>query len=245
MCMVLCGCGVCEWLFECSVCAWLCLFVCMVVCGVCMGVCGVCAWVCVDGCVCAWLCVVCVHGGMWMWCLCIVIWVWLCVHDLCGCEGLIIDVTPEPPNEAETKHFSRFYCPSIPPPLTRPVLLQPHLLLSLHSFSPTILYSHFQDMATMRKRQRILRLVLSGRIGEAVSSVNTEYPGLMERNPDLLFRLICDRVSCLCPPRLDFLVRDSCIQHVLMYCFPSLTSFFHPSPAPFPPLILAFTLHID
>ena len=40
----------------------------------------------------------------------------------------------------------------------------------------------------MRARQRILRLVLSGRIGEAVSSVNDEYPGLMDRNPDLLFR---------------------------------------------------------
>merc|ERR1719193_1125674 len=46
-----------------------------------------------------------------------------------------------------------------------------------------------QDMASMRKRQRILHLVLSGRIGEAVSSVDTEYPGLMDRNPDLLFRL--------------------------------------------------------
>ena len=45
-----------------------------------------------------------------------------------------------------------------------------------------------KDVATMRKRQRILRLVLNGRIGEAVSSVDAEYPGLMDKNPDLLFR---------------------------------------------------------
>ena len=53
----------------------------------------------------------------------------------------------------------------------------------------------------MRARQRILRLVLSGRIGEAVSSVNDEYPGLMDRNPDLLFRYLLT-VHILPPPSI-------------------------------------------
>ena len=41
----------------------------------------------------------------------------------------------------------------------------------------------------MRNRQHIQKLVLDGRIGEAISTTQQLYPGLLRNNQDLLFRL--------------------------------------------------------
>jgi Ran-binding protein 9/10 len=37
----------------------------------------------------------------------------------------------------------------------------------------------------------VSRLVLAGRIGEAIEATRRLYPGLLERDPDLLFLLKC------------------------------------------------------
>ncbi|XP_032226144.2 ran-binding protein 9 [Nematostella vectensis] len=48
-----------------------------------------------------------------------------------------------------------------------------------------------EDLASIKNRQRIQKLVLAGRIGEAIDMTQTLYPGLLERNPNLLFLLKC------------------------------------------------------
>jgi len=49
----------------------------------------------------------------------------------------------------------------------------------------------YEDLPTIRNRQKILKLVLAGRIGEAIERTNRQYPGLLEKNPNLLFMLKC------------------------------------------------------
>jgi len=46
-----------------------------------------------------------------------------------------------------------------------------------------------EELASMRNRQAIQRLVLDGRIGEAISLTQQLYPGLLRDNVELLFRL--------------------------------------------------------
>ena len=46
-----------------------------------------------------------------------------------------------------------------------------------------------EELASMRNRQHIQKLVLDGRIGEAISTTQQLYPGLLRNNQDLLFRL--------------------------------------------------------
>ena len=46
-----------------------------------------------------------------------------------------------------------------------------------------------EDLASIRNRQNIQRLVLSGKIGEAVALTEKLYPGLLETNPTLQFTL--------------------------------------------------------
>uniref|UniRef100_UPI00358FCA50 ran-binding protein 9-like n=2 Tax=Myxine glutinosa TaxID=7769 RepID=UPI00358FCA50 len=46
-----------------------------------------------------------------------------------------------------------------------------------------------EDLASIKNRQRIQKLVLSGRMGEAIETTQQCYSGLLERNPELLFRL--------------------------------------------------------
>uniref|UniRef100_A0A8C4QD96 RAN binding protein 9 n=1 Tax=Eptatretus burgeri TaxID=7764 RepID=A0A8C4QD96_EPTBU len=46
-----------------------------------------------------------------------------------------------------------------------------------------------EDLASIKNRQRIQKLVLAGRMGEAIETTQQCYPGLLERNPELLFRL--------------------------------------------------------
>jgi len=46
-----------------------------------------------------------------------------------------------------------------------------------------------EELASMRNRQHIQRLVLGGRIGEAVQTVEDLYPGLLHNNMELQFKL--------------------------------------------------------
>ncbi|XP_017321309.1 ran-binding protein 10 isoform X6 [Ictalurus punctatus] len=48
-----------------------------------------------------------------------------------------------------------------------------------------------EDQASIKNRQRIQKLVLEGRVGEAIEATHQLYPGLLERNPNLLFMLKC------------------------------------------------------
>ncbi|XP_047030768.1 ran-binding protein 9 isoform X9 [Helicoverpa zea] len=46
-----------------------------------------------------------------------------------------------------------------------------------------------EDIASIKNRQRVSKLVVSGRIGEAIDTTRALYPGLLERDHDLLFLL--------------------------------------------------------
>ncbi|XP_066594680.1 uncharacterized protein [Prorops nasuta] len=48
-----------------------------------------------------------------------------------------------------------------------------------------------EDFESIKNRQRILKLVLAGRMGEAIDLTSRLYPGLLERDPNLLFALKC------------------------------------------------------
>ncbi|CAF93033.1 unnamed protein product [Tetraodon nigroviridis] len=48
-----------------------------------------------------------------------------------------------------------------------------------------------EDQASITNRQRIQKLVLAGRVGEAIQVTQQLYPGLLEHNPNLLFVLKC------------------------------------------------------
>ncbi|CAH1954721.1 unnamed protein product [Acanthoscelides obtectus] len=48
-----------------------------------------------------------------------------------------------------------------------------------------------EDMTSIKNRQKILKLVLAGRMGEAIEKTGKLYPGLLENNQNLLFMLKC------------------------------------------------------
>uniref|UniRef100_A0A3Q3XNF4 RAN binding protein 10 n=1 Tax=Mola mola TaxID=94237 RepID=A0A3Q3XNF4_MOLML len=48
-----------------------------------------------------------------------------------------------------------------------------------------------EDQTSIKNRQRIQKLVLAGRLGEAIEATQQLYPGLLEHNPNLLFMLKC------------------------------------------------------
>lgn len=48
-----------------------------------------------------------------------------------------------------------------------------------------------EDLNSIKNRQKILKLVLAGRMGEAIELTSRLYPGLLERDPNLLFALKC------------------------------------------------------
>lgn len=48
-----------------------------------------------------------------------------------------------------------------------------------------------EDQSSIKNRQRIQKLVLAGRVGEAIEATQQLYPGLLEHNPNLLFMLKC------------------------------------------------------
>ncbi|KAL0279628.1 UNVERIFIED_CONTAM: hypothetical protein PYX00_001141 [Menopon gallinae] len=68
-----------------------------------------------------------------------------------------------------------------------------------------------EELASIKNRQRILKLVLAGRMGEAIETTFRLYPGLLEHNQNLLFQLKCRQFvemingtdSEVCPPRLS------------------------------------------
>ncbi|XP_017791143.1 PREDICTED: ran-binding protein 9 [Habropoda laboriosa] len=48
-----------------------------------------------------------------------------------------------------------------------------------------------EDLNSIKNRQKILKLVLAGRMGEAIELTSRLYPGVLERDPNLLFALKC------------------------------------------------------
>ncbi|XP_077298586.1 ran-binding protein M isoform X2 [Arctopsyche grandis] len=48
-----------------------------------------------------------------------------------------------------------------------------------------------EEISSIKNRQRILKLVLAGRMGEAIESARRLYPNLLEQNQNLLFMLKC------------------------------------------------------
>ncbi|XP_066874440.1 ran-binding protein 10 isoform X1 [Kogia breviceps] len=46
-----------------------------------------------------------------------------------------------------------------------------------------------EEQASIKNRQKIQKLVLEGRVGEAIETTQRFYPGLLEHNPNLLFML--------------------------------------------------------
>ncbi|XP_018335747.1 ran-binding protein 9 [Agrilus planipennis] len=48
-----------------------------------------------------------------------------------------------------------------------------------------------EDINSIKNRQKILKLVLAGRMGEAIEKTRRLYPGLLEHNQNLLFMLKC------------------------------------------------------
>ncbi|XP_058126226.1 ran-binding protein 9 [Anopheles ziemanni] len=48
-----------------------------------------------------------------------------------------------------------------------------------------------EDMTSIKNRQKIIKLVLSGRMGQAIEQTIRLYPGLLESNQNLLFMLKC------------------------------------------------------
>ncbi|XP_074058327.1 ran-binding protein 10 isoform X1 [Macrotis lagotis] len=48
-----------------------------------------------------------------------------------------------------------------------------------------------EEQTSIKNRQRIQKLMLAGRVGEAIETTQQLYPGLLEHNPNLLFMLKC------------------------------------------------------
>ncbi|XP_070536267.1 ran-binding protein 9-like [Ptychodera flava] len=57
------------------------------------------------------------------------------------------------------------------------------------SFARNTGQSFDEELTSIKNRQRIQKLVLAGRMGEAIETTKTLYPGLLERNSNLLFML--------------------------------------------------------
>ncbi|XP_013789921.1 ran-binding protein 9-like isoform X2 [Limulus polyphemus] len=62
---------------------------------------------------------------------------------------------------------------------------------SAEAFAKSTNQAFVEEIKSIKNRQRILKLVLAGRIGEATETTHKLYPGLLERNPNLLFLLKC------------------------------------------------------
>lgn len=59
------------------------------------------------------------------------------------------------------------------------------------AFSRSTDQTFHEDLTSIKNRQRILKLVLAGRMGEAIETTDRLYPGLLDRNQNLLFQLKC------------------------------------------------------
>ncbi|KAK3589290.1 hypothetical protein CHS0354_026941 [Potamilus streckersoni] len=59
------------------------------------------------------------------------------------------------------------------------------------AFAKSTGQSFEEDITSIRNRQRIQKLVLAGRMGEAIETTQQLYPGLLEHSSNLLFMLKC------------------------------------------------------
>uniref|UniRef100_A0A0A1X548 Ran-binding proteins 9/10 homolog n=1 Tax=Zeugodacus cucurbitae TaxID=28588 RepID=A0A0A1X548_ZEUCU len=59
------------------------------------------------------------------------------------------------------------------------------------AFARTTGQSFQEDLSSIRNRQKILKLVLSGKMGHAIEHTLRSYPGLLENNKNLWFMLKC------------------------------------------------------
>uniref|UniRef100_A0A1A9VGL5 Ran-binding proteins 9/10 homolog n=1 Tax=Glossina austeni TaxID=7395 RepID=A0A1A9VGL5_GLOAU len=59
------------------------------------------------------------------------------------------------------------------------------------AFSRTTGQTIREDMASIRNRQKILKLIMSGKMGQAIDHTLHSYPGLLETNKNLWFMLKC------------------------------------------------------
>ncbi|GIY63056.1 ran-binding protein 9 [Caerostris extrusa] len=59
------------------------------------------------------------------------------------------------------------------------------------AFAQSTGQSFSEDVKSIKNRQRIQKLVLAGRMGEAIQTTQNLYPELLEQNPNLLFMLKC------------------------------------------------------
>ncbi|KAJ9579611.1 hypothetical protein L9F63_004690, partial [Diploptera punctata] len=82
-----------------------------------------------------------------------------------------------------------------------------------------------EEITSIKNRQRILKLVLAGRMGEAIETTSKLYPGLLEHNQNLLFLLKCRQFvemvngsdSEVTPPRPTSPIQTSVIQSTKSY----------------------------
>ncbi|KAK9891108.1 hypothetical protein WA026_013427 [Henosepilachna vigintioctopunctata] len=79
------------------------------------------------------------------------------------------------------------------------------------AFSQTTDTPFSEDLSSIRNRQRILKLVLAGRMGEAIERTFRLYPGLLENNQNLLFMLKCRQfVEMVNGSDVDVCTRKNC-----------------------------------
>ncbi|XP_059475156.1 ran-binding protein 10 [Neocloeon triangulifer] len=84
-----------------------------------------------------------------------------------------------------------------------------------------------EEITSIRNRQRILRLVLAGKIGDAIADTQRLYPGLLESDAKLMFLLKCrqfiemvsgvDVSDSQTPPRIGTPQQQSVIQSTKSY----------------------------
>ncbi|XP_055379361.1 ran-binding proteins 9/10 homolog [Condylostylus longicornis] len=96
--------------------------------------------------------------------------------------------------------------------------------LTAESFAKTTGQSFGEDLTSIKNRQKILKLVMSGRMGQAIEHTCRLYPGLLENNKNLLFMLKCRQFIEMvngsdieCPPAKPIPNQTSVIQSTKSY----------------------------
>ncbi|KAL5290178.1 RANBP10 family protein [Megaselia abdita] len=62
---------------------------------------------------------------------------------------------------------------------------------TVEEFAKTTEQNYSEEISSIKNRQKILKLVMSGRMGQAIEHTLRSYPGLLENNKNLLFMLKC------------------------------------------------------
>ncbi|XP_055838656.1 ran-binding proteins 9/10 homolog isoform X2 [Episyrphus balteatus] len=63
--------------------------------------------------------------------------------------------------------------------------------LTAEAFGRTTGQSFTEELGSIRNRQKILKLIMTGKMGQAIEHTVRSYPGLLENNKNLLFMLKC------------------------------------------------------